>query len=84
MYGFFKLSISDKSMSKVMYALLMTKGRLVNSHHLGLEKYTRSQNARHCVDVVVELKEEEIERFEKLSEIKLKTSKEFQGEMCFG
>lgn len=81
MFGFFKLSISDKAMSKTMYALLITKGKLVNSNNLGLERFTRRQNSGNMVDVVVELKEGQIELFEELAGVKLKTSKEFQGEM---
>ena len=81
MYGYLKLRISDKKMSKLMYAILITKSKLVNCHHLGLGQYTRKQNSGHYVDLVVELKEDQVQNFEKLAEVKLKTSKEFQGEM---
>jgi hypothetical protein len=81
MYGFFKLSISDKKMAKVMYAILRTKSKLVNSHSLGIARYTRKQSSGFIVDVVVEVDEEKINLFEELAEVKLKTSKEFQGEM---
>ena len=81
MYGYLKIEISDKKMAKLMYAILITKSKLVNCHHLGLEKYTRKQNSRNSVDLVIELKTDQVHNFDQLSEVKLKTSEEFQGKM---
>ena len=81
MNGFCKLPISDKKMAKVMYAILRTQSKLVNSHSLGITRYTRKQSTGFIVDVVVEVDEDKIKLFEELAEVKLKTSKEFQGEM---
>lgn len=82
MYGFFKLPISDKKMSKVMYALLRTQSKLVNSHSHSIEKYTRKQSSGFLVDVVVEVDEHKIKLFEELAEVKLQTSEEFQGKIA--
>jgi hypothetical protein len=81
MYGYLKIGISDKKMAKLMYAILITKSKLVNCHHLGLEKYTRKQNSGNGVDLVIELKADQVQKFEELAEVKLKTSEEFQGKM---
>ena len=78
---FIKLPISDKKMSKFLYALFMVKGEITSTQHLGLEKYTRKQNSGHMVNVVVKLDESKIETFEELAEVKLMTSDEFQGVM---
>jgi hypothetical protein len=80
-YRFVKIPISDKKMSKFLYALFMVKGEITTTHHLGLEKYTRKQNSGNMVNVVVKLEETKIETFEELAEVKLKTSEEFQGVM---
>lgn len=61
--------------------MLITKSNLVNSHHLGLEKYTRSQNSGHNVDCVFEIEISKVELFEKLSGLELKTSEQFQGKL---
>lgn len=81
MNGFFKLPISEKRMAKVMYAILITKSKLISTHHLGLEKYTRSQNSGHNVSVVVDVDDNKVSLFEELADVKLKTSDEFQGKM---
>lgn len=81
MYGYFKIEISEKKMAKLMYAILMTKSKIINCHHLGLERFTRKQNSRHRVNVVVDVEDEKVKDFEKLAEVKLKTSEEFQGKM---
>jgi len=81
MYRFFKLPISNKRMSDVMYALLITNSKMVNSYSSSINKYTRKQSAGFLVGVVIEIDELKIKLFEELTDIKLMTSKEFQGEM---
>jgi hypothetical protein len=81
MNGFFKLPISDKKMAKVMYAILRTQSKLVNSFSHSINDYTRKQSSGFLVDVVVEVEEDKVKLFEELAEVKLQTSKEFQGEM---
>ena len=78
-YGYLSISISESNMAKVMYAIIITRGKLVNCHHLCLERYTRRQNSGNYVDIVLELKEGQIGVFEELSGFELKTSEEFQG-----
>ena len=81
MYGYFKLPISDKKMAKVMYSILLTQSKLVNSHHPSLTEYTRKQSSGFLVDVVIQIDDDKVKLFEELSEIKLKTSNEFQGKI---
>lgn len=81
MYGFFKLPISDKKMSKVMYALLRTQSKLVRSYNHSINQYDRKQSSGFLVDVVVEVDEHKIKIFEELAEVKLQTSEKFQGKM---
>jgi hypothetical protein len=81
MLGFFKLAISDKKMSKVMYALFKTQSKLVNSYSHSIYEYDRKQSSGFLVDVVVEVEEDKIKLFEELAEVKLQTSQEFQGKI---
>lgn len=81
MDGFFSISISDKKMAKVMYAILITKSKLVSCHHLGLEQYTRKQNGGNNVDIIIDINKEQVNYFEELSGVIINTSIEFQGEM---
>lgn len=81
MYGFFKLSISDKKMAKVMYALLRTQSKLVNSYSHSLSDYDRKQSSGFLVDVVVEVDEHKVKKFEQFAEVTLQTSEEFQGKL---
>lgn len=79
MRGFFKMKLTDKQMSDVMYAILLTQAKLIQSYGVGIYKFDRKQNRGHSVDVVVEV--ENVELFEELSGVKLQTSAEFQGEL---
>jgi len=80
-HGYLKTTISDKKMAKLMYAILITKSKLVNSQSARLEQFTRKQNAGNSVDVVVEVESDKVKVFEELAEVKLQTSEEFQGKM---
>ncbi len=80
-YRYVKIPISDKKMSKFLYALFIVRGQINSIDHLGLEKYDRKQNSGNMVDVVIGIKESKISEFETLAEVKLKTSHEFQGTM---
>lgn len=80
-YRYFKLPISDKKMSKVMYALLRTQSKLVSSYSHSIDKYDRKQSSGFLVDVVVEVDEHKISQFEELAEVRLQTSDEFQGKV---
>jgi tRNA A37 threonylcarbamoyladenosine modification protein TsaB len=80
-YRFTKISISDKKMSNLLYAIFMTNSKLHSYQHLDLEKYTRKQNSGHIVNVVICIKEDKIPEFEELSGVKLITSDDFQGTM---
>jgi hypothetical protein len=80
-YRFTKISVSDKKMSNMLYAIFMTQSVLHSYHHLGLEKYTRKQNSGNMVSVVIGIDENKIPEFEKLAEVKLETSHDFQGTM---
>ena len=81
MIGFFKLSISDKKMSKVMYALLRTRSKLLNSFNHSITQYNRKQSRGFVVDVIVEVEDSKIHLFEELAEVRLQTSEEFQGKL---
>jgi hypothetical protein len=80
-YRFTKVSVSDKKMSNMLYAIFITNSKLHSHHHLGLEKYTRKQNSGHLVSVIIEIKEDKITQFEELAGVTLVTSDEFQGAM---
>lgn len=81
MYGYFKLPISDKKMAKVMYALLCTRTKLINSYNHSISQYDRRRSSGFLVDIVIEIDEQKIKEFEELAEVKLQTSEEFQGKV---
>jgi hypothetical protein len=74
----FKMSISKENMSNVFYAIIITKAKLKTAFHLGLEKYTRRQNAGNIVDIVIEIEKEKLQKFECLSRYKPKELDVFQ------
>lgn len=78
---FFGLTISDKNMSKVMYALLKTRTKLINSYSPSIAQYTRKQSGGFYVQICVEVEENKVEQFEEIAEVKLQTSEEFQGKL---
>lgn len=80
-YRFTKISISDKKMSNMLYAIFVTGSKLQSYNHLNLERFTRKQNSGHMVDVVIGIKENKIPEFEELAGVKLQTSDDFQGVM---
>ena len=80
-HRFFDLSISDKKMAMVMYAILRTKANLVNSYSPSLYQNTRKQSSGFLVQVVILIQEDKISLFEELSEVKTQTSIEFQGKI---
>lgn len=64
-----------------MYSLIITKGKIKQIHHLGLEKYSRHKNSSNGVDMIIEIDPKKKLEFEVNSGVTLKTSKDFQGEM---
>ena len=80
-YRFTKISISDKKLSNLLYAIFITNSKLHSHHHLNLERFTRKQNSGHMVNVVIGIKENKIPEFEELAGVKLQTSHDFQGTM---
>lgn len=80
-HKYVSIPISDKKMSKFLYAIFMVKGEISLIDHLGLERYDRKQNSGNMVSVVIKLKESKVTVFEELAEVKLQTSDEFQGRM---
>lgn len=80
-FKYTKIAIGDRSLSDFMYALIITKSKLVNSFGVGIYEYNRKQNSRNMVDVVIEIESYNIKKFEELAKVVLKTSKEHQGVM---
>ena len=81
MIGFAKITIRQGRLADLMYGLIMTNSQLVGTFHMGLQKYTRRQNAGSTVYIRVDIDERKVEMFEALTGIKLVTSDEFQGIM---
>ena len=79
--GFFDMTISDSKMSKIMYALIKTDSKLVSSFSPSIKGYTRKQSSGFSVQMVIEIKQENLDLFEELAEVKLKSSDEFQGKL---
>lgn len=80
-YGYCSFSVSDRTISDIMYAVVLTRAKIIAVHQLGLHRFTRKQNSGNNVNIVVELGSDQVERFEELSGVELKTGEEFQGKM---
>lgn len=69
-YRCFHIGMGTKKMADVLYAVIMTNARITSTFTLG-HKYTRSQNSRNGADIMIEIDEEKIPRFEEMTEIHL-------------
>lgn len=66
-----KVSISDKKMSGLLYAVIMTQSAIANTWGCGIYEYNRKQNSGNMVDVKIHIHPTQIELFETLSGIVL-------------
>ena len=54
--------LSTKIMSDLMYAIIITKARLISSFCLCYE-YNRSQNSYNNASIIIEIEENKIDKF---------------------
>jgi hypothetical protein len=73
------IRMSNNGMANFMYAVLMTSARVVSSFGLGIDRYTRKQNAYNFCDVRIEIKKHFILQFEELSGVKLREIEQISG-----
>jgi hypothetical protein len=76
-----EITISEKNLSKFMYAVLVTGAQITSSFGLGLDKYTRKQNAGNQVTVMLKIDRSKIENFQELSGFIIKRPEVVQGSM---
>lgn len=62
--------MSQKVMANIMYAIIMTSAKITSSYTLAYQ-YTREQNSWNGADIMIEIYEKNIWKFEELSGIKL-------------
>ena len=67
-----KISMSTKNMSDFMYALIMTDAEMHQTFGIGIKQYSRSQNCRNLVDVMIFIDPEKIAQFESSTGVTLK------------
>ena len=66
-----KSKLSDKSMASLMYAIVMCKAELEQTHGIGIYQYDRKQNRRHYFDFILSINKNMIAKFEEITNIKL-------------
>ena len=66
-----KSKLSDNSMASLMYAIVMCKAELVQTHGIGIYQYNRKQNRRHYFDFILSINKNMIAKFEEITNIKL-------------
>jgi hypothetical protein len=76
-----KINCSKDQMADVMYAVIITKSKILSIGHLGLEKYNRRQNAFNGADLSICIPHGKEGLFTELAKVLLVTIKDFQGEL---
>jgi len=69
-----KISMGAKKMGDFMYALIMTGAEIHGTLGIGIKQYTRQQNARNMVDVLLFINPEKVKQFELNAGVTLKES----------
>lgn len=69
--------MSQKALSTLMYAIIMTKSKVTSTFGIGIYQFNRSQNAYNHVDVMIEIDEQKVIEFEEMTGLDLKE----QGKM---
>lgn len=67
-----KIKMSEKSMSNLLYAVIMTHSKIQDTYGVGIYDYNRKQNTYNTVDIKIHIHPNNIEEFEQLSGFKLK------------
>jgi len=66
-----KVSISDKKLSGLLYAVIMTQSAITTTWGCGIYEYNRKQNSGNMVDVKIHIHPSQIQLFETLSGVVL-------------
>jgi hypothetical protein len=69
----FMTSVSDKNMSKVLYAIFYTNASIIYSFNSSLRQYDRKQSSGFSVEVAIKIYEGRVAEFEELAGVKLYT-----------
>jgi hypothetical protein len=67
----FLVRMSNKKMSDVMYAILITKSKLTSSYGTGIYQYNRSQNSYNGCWVMCQIPEQALDTFSQLAGVEL-------------
>lgn len=67
------IEMSQKAMSNLLYAVIMTHSTISSTFGIGIYEYTRKQNSYNTVNIKVHIHPTKINEFEELSEVKLKS-----------
>ena len=69
--------MSEKAMSNLLYALIITKSIFTDSHGIGIYEYTKKQNSTNYVNFRIHIHPDQINDFELYSGITLKIPAKF-------
>lgn len=67
-----KMSLGTKKMADFMYALVMTSAEIHGTFGIGVKEYSRAQNCRNLVDVMIFINPEKVTQFELNTGVTLK------------
>lgn len=70
-YRVCKIKMSDRAMSDLLYAAIMTQAGLPLSHGIGIYSHDRRTNRYHYVNFKVHIHPEAIKKFEEISGVEL-------------
>lgn len=70
-YKICRIRMSNRAMADILYAAIITKSAIVQTHGIGIYNYSRSQNGHNNVDLNIHIHPSVIEIFEGVAKVKL-------------
>lgn len=67
-----KIRMSNRAMSNLMYAVIITHASISGTYGIGIYEYDRKQNSYNTVEVKIYLHPGRIKEFEQIAEVKLR------------
>lgn len=65
------IRMSQKAMSNLLYAVIMTRAAIPTTYGIGIYEYRRDQNSYNTVDIKIHIHPTKIDEFEEIAGVKL-------------
>lgn len=74
----FKIGMGKGKMADVLYAVIMCSAKITSTFGIGIYQYSRLQNCYNTVDIMIEIDESKISKFESLASLRLEEPQQAQ------